>query len=246
VTLFFHNERKHLWFIRQYVFVRCPFCYFSICLCFSPTRKIYRLLSISPWPSQQLIILIFTSHAILRQAHITDGCFLTDGSFRTALGFILEDREKNIQYEVLKMLKKKGKINDTVIENMLSWYHSWFHIYIGDRITPLDKTDFGNLPRYIIPACFSQERMVYVPGEESTGGIVKVVYTSKYRKSRKVFMALDWLAKPGTHIPSRYEQAIRYYGWYSNKSRGMRKKVATAIKRDFLNQLMRVFQLISL
>jgi len=35
--------------------------------------------------------------------------FLTDGSFRTALGFILEDREKNIQYEVLKMLKKKAK-----------------------------------------------------------------------------------------------------------------------------------------
>ncbi|MFK5952761.1 MAG: transposase [Desulfobacterium sp.] len=41
----------------------------------------------------------------------------------------------------------------------------------------------------------------------------------------KFKMALDWLAKLVTHIPSRYEQTIRYYGWYSNKSRGMRKKI---------------------
>ena len=27
-----------------------------------------------------------------------------------------------------------------------------------------------------------------------------------------------------THIPDRNEQMVRYYGYYSNKSRGMRKK----------------------
>ena len=37
---------------------------------------------------------------------------------------------------------------------------------------------------------------------------------------------MDWLAKLVTHIPGRYEQTVRYYGWYSNKSRGMRKKTA--------------------
>ncbi len=26
------------------------------------------------------------------------------------------------------------------------------------------------------------------------------------------------------HIPNKYEQTIRYYGYYSNKSRGLRKK----------------------
>ncbi len=157
----------------------------------------------------------------------TDGCFLYDGSFKTAPGFILEDLEEIFQYEVLKMLKKEDKINDAVIENMLSWRHSGFHVYIGDRITPSDKTGLGNLARYIIRACFSQERMIYVPAEKSTDGIAKVVYTSKDRKTRKVFMALDWLARLVTHIPSRYEQTVRYYGWYSNKSRGMRKKAGT-------------------
>jgi hypothetical protein len=88
-----------------------------------------------------------------------------------------------------------------VIENMLSWHHSGFHVYIGDRITPSDKNGLGNLARYIIRACFSQERMVYIPAEESADGIAKVVYTSKDGKTREVFNALDWLARLVTHIP---------------------------------------------
>lgn len=43
----------------------------------------------------------------------------------------------------------------------------------------------------------------------------------------QVFNALDWLVRLVTHIPTRYEQTVRYYGWYSNKSRGMRKKANT-------------------
>jgi len=39
-----------------------------------------------------------------------------------------------------------------------------------------------------------------------------------------VFSALDWLAQLTTHIPNRREHMVRYYGYYSNKSRGMRKK----------------------
>lgn len=53
----------------------------------------------------------------------TDGCFLDDGSFKTAPGFMLEDLEETFQYEVLKMLKKESKINDAVIEGLLSWRH---------------------------------------------------------------------------------------------------------------------------
>ena len=54
------------------------------------------------------------------------------------------------------MLKKEGKINDAVIENMLSRHHSGFHVYIGDSITPSDKNGLGNLARYIIRACFER------------------------------------------------------------------------------------------
>lgn len=38
---------------------------------------------------------------------------------------------------------------------------------------------------------------------------------------------LDWLAQLITHIPNRGEQMVRCYGYYSNKSQGMRKKAGT-------------------
>ena len=66
--------------------------------------------------------------------------------------------------------------------------------------------------------------MVYVPAKKSDDGVAKVIYTSKDRKTRKIFNALEWLARLVTHIPSRYEHTVRYYGFFSNKSRGMRKK----------------------
>lgn len=48
-------------------------------------------------------------------AIVSDGCFMDDDSFQMAPGFILKDLEEAFQYEVLKMLKKEGKINDAVI-----------------------------------------------------------------------------------------------------------------------------------
>ena len=96
--------------------------------------------------------------------------------------------------------------------------HSGFHVHIGERIQPNDEQGLENLARYIIRACFSQERMVYIPVAESTDGVAKVIYTSKDGRTRKTFNALDWLAHLVTHVPGRYEQTVRYYGYYSNKS----------------------------
>ncbi|MCJ7500754.1 transposase, partial [bacterium] len=75
-----------------------------------------------------------------------------------------------------------------------------------------------NLARYIIRASFSQERMTYVP-EES-----KVIYRSKDGQQEKVFDVLEWLAAMCSHVPNKGEQMVRYYGYYSNVSRGKRIK----------------------
>ena len=118
-------------------------------------------------------------------AIVTDGCFLGDGSFIGVPEFHGEDLEEAFQYEVLKMLKKEGKINDAIIEHMLSWLHTGFHVHIGARIWPEDETALGNLAKYIICASFSQERMVYIPAEKSADGIARVVYSSKDGRSQK-------------------------------------------------------------
>jgi hypothetical protein len=82
----------------------------------------------------------------------------------------------------------------------------------------LDETVMENLARYIIRALFSQERMQYLDQEG------EVVYTSKDGRTSKSFPALEWLANLYSHIPNRGEQMVRYYGWYSNVSRGKRQK----------------------
>ena len=116
------------------------------------------------------------------------------------------------------MLKKEGKINDAIIENMLSWRHTGFHVHIGARIWLEDETASGNPAKYIIRASFSQERMLCIPAEKSADGVAKVVCTSKDGKTEQTIDALDWLARIVVHIPNKYEQLIWYVGFNSNKS----------------------------
>jgi hypothetical protein len=91
-------------------------------------------------------------------------------------------------------------------------------VFVGPKILPREEDAMEKLARYIIRASFSQERMTYV-SEES-----KVVYESKDGKEEKVFDALEWLATMSSHVPDKGEQMVRYYGYYSNVSRGKRKK----------------------
>jgi len=157
----------------------------------------------------------------------TDGCFYNDDAFMVCPPPDAVELEKLFRYEIFKMLKSEGKINDVVIENMMNWRHSGFSVYCGKAIWPHNEEGLENLARYIIRASFSQKRMTYIAANDSSDGVSKVIYQSKDGTSTKTFDALDWLAQLVTHIPNKGEQMVRYYGFYSNKSRGLRKKAGT-------------------
>jgi hypothetical protein len=108
-----------------------------------------------------------------------------------------------------------------MIAMLSTWRHSGFNVFCGNRIAPKDETAMENLARYIIRASFSQERMRYLEQEGT------VVYRAKDGKDQKTFPATDWLAAMCSHIPNRGEQMVRYYGYYSNVSRGKRKEAGT-------------------
>jgi hypothetical protein len=44
------------------------------------------------------------------------------------------------------------------------------------------------------------------------------------KRNFEVLSALDWLAALTAHLPNHGEHLVRYSGWYSNASRGKRKK----------------------
>ena len=60
---------------------------------------------------------------------------------------------------------RKGKVTEEMVMLILSWRHSGFNLYCGPRIQPRDDEAMENLARYIIRACFSQERMTYISEE---------------------------------------------------------------------------------
>ena len=55
-----------------------------------------------------------------------------------------------------------------------------------------------------------------------------IIYRSKMhpvlKRNFEVFSACNWLAALTAHIPNAGEHLVRYYGWYSNVSRGKRRK----------------------
>jgi len=116
----------------------------------------------------------------------------------------------------------KGKITEDLVHMLMSWQPSGFNVFSSPRIQPGEEKAMENLARYIIRASFSQARMTYL-AEES-----KVIYQSKDGKDERVFDALEWLAAICSHVPNKGEQMARYYGHYTNASRGLRQKKKTA------------------
>ena len=101
---------------------------------------------------------------------------------------------------------------------MAKWRHSGFNVHCGPRILPRQTEALENLSRYIIRASFSQERLRYDAPSAT------VVYKGKDGSRQKTFDALEWLAVMCSHVPYKAEQMVRYYGYYSNVSRGKRQK----------------------
>ncbi len=111
----------------------------------------------------------------------TDRCFSDTGPFTKSPGLEAKYFEDLFRHEVLKMLKAEDKISDAIIENMLSWRHSGFNVYCGPTIWPGNDQGLEDLARYIIRACFSQQRMTYIAAADALDGQAKVIYRSKGR-----------------------------------------------------------------
>ena len=77
--------------------------------------------------------------SICVHAVASDGLFAKDGSFYVSPDMDLKPLEEIFRANVFKMLKKEGKINDDVINNLLSWRHSGFSVDNGVRIAKDDE-----------------------------------------------------------------------------------------------------------
>ncbi len=154
---------------------------------------------------------------------VSNGLFKDNGAFYVMPNVDLKPLEEIFRAKVFKMLKKEGKITDEIINNLMSWRHSGFSVHNGVRIARDDDEGREKIAQYIIRNTFSEEKLTY---NEDKGAVVyhsKMTH-GKNKKNFKVYTAEEFIAAITHHIPEKSFQMLRYYGWYSNKSRGMRLK----------------------
>ncbi len=119
----------------------------------------------------------------------------------------------------------------------MSWRHSGFSVHNGVRIAREDDEGREKIGQYIIRNTFSEEKLTLLnyPEDTYSTGLTyneetsSVIYHCKMthgknKKNFKVYTAEEFIAAITHHIPEKSFQVVRYYGCYSNKSRGMRLK----------------------
>ena len=152
-----------------------------------------------------------------------DGVFDADSGFTVLPPVPRKVLELWFRKEVLALLRREELVSDLLAERMLAWRHTGFSVHSAVRIRARDAAGRRRLAQYMLRAPFSLEKMSYEP----VSGIV--IYRSRMHKTFKrnfqIMSGADWLAQLCRHIPDRFEHLVRYAGWYSNRSRGKRRRM---------------------
>ena len=171
-------------------------------------------------------------------ALVTCGAYTPEGEFLEVPEFDTDRLLVTWQEAVFALYLAEGKIGPEVVENMRGWEHSGFSVDQSVLLPAGNQTGIERLIQYMIRCPFSLSRLVKVT---DTG---QVIYRAEKdacqafpdphgdgiasgpKRNFQVLSPLDFLAEFTQHIPPKGSHAIRYYGFYSNKSRGMRRKAA--------------------
>lgn len=168
---------------------------------------------------------------------VPEGVFLETGEFIALPDAQVHQAEQFWQERVFALLLDSHKIDEVTAGSMRTWPHSGFSVDTSVRIEANDQAAMSRLVGYISRCPISLARMI----TRTADG--KIVYRASHAKcwafpksgeqtvmegiprNHEIFEPQDFLAELTQHIPEKGEHQIRYYGWYSNKSWGMRQNV---------------------
>jgi hypothetical protein len=112
------------------------------------------------------------------------------------------------------------------IELLLSWRHTGFSVHNRVRVEPEDGRAVERLARYIMRPQISLERIEW----RGDGEVLYRPKGGRDGRSRQpgdqaeTFNPAEFLARVIMHIPEPRRHLVRYYGAYSNVSRGKRRR----------------------
>ena len=129
------------------------------------------------------------------------------------------------RHKVIRLLQGVGLLSEERTELLLSWRHTGFSVHNRVRFEPEDQSAVERLARYIMRPPISLERMAW-------DGVGEVWYRRRRghegsglpEREVEAFAPGEFLARVIMHVPEPRRHLLRYYGWYSNVSRGKRRK----------------------
>ena len=160
----------------------------------------------------------------------SDGLFAENGVFTCMPSLGEKARiclQKLFEKKVIGYLLKYKLCREKTIKMLLSWKHSGFSVYIDTRVNYTiyheeEAKKLKKILKYMNKSFYSQERVIYKEGNQ------KVLYKGEYHKGLKrnfeTLSPVDFVAAVTAHIPEKHQKYVNYYGYYSSKTRGMRKK----------------------
>ena len=152
---------------------------------------------------------------------LADGNFAADGSF---IPFAVIDQARLTERfgeRVLTSLQSRNLISDNDVAQVLSQEHTGFSVWLGEAFSDAESARF--VARYIERGPISLEKL-------SIQDHI-VTYCTKDGAAHE-FDALEFLALLSSHIAKPYESLVRYFGFYSCRARGERKKRAVLTKAE--------------
>jgi hypothetical protein len=158
---------------------------------------------------------------------LTDGGFDAGGRFVRAALPPAEVVEGLFRHRVFRLLLDEEAIGEEVVEGMLAWRRSGFSVHVGRPIAPDDRRALVALTEYLVRGPIALGKLTVAETESGPRVTLRSSrYHVRHRSDRRDFEPLDFLATLFDHIPGTHEKTVIYYGYYSNRSRGLRKKAA--------------------
>jgi hypothetical protein len=149
------------------------------------------------------------------------GVWSPDGTWVPMPYFDMEAAELLFRHKILAFLKAEDLISEERIELLLSWRHSGFSVDSSVKVDAQDNKALERVARYIMRPPLSLERLHWDEGCD------EVLYSAKQstlQAPSESFDPCDFLARLLMHISEPRRHTTRFYGYYSNVTRGARRQ----------------------
>ena len=201
---------------------------------FKFNRKLHQHLYSAAWDSWReqfpeantgAVLALHTAGDLLAHHPHIHGLFLSGSIMPDGTFLNVETDPKQLEMcfadKVLNALLLEGLLSQDNLDNMRTWQHSGFNVFVGDQIEPSDKMQLLFVARYLKKCPVSNQRLSI----DDTSGEPVIKYASYKDGTKQVrsFTPIEFLAELQQHIPYMWEQTSRFFGVYSAKHRGAKR-----------------------